>query len=402
VSPELLRRQDEPASQTTNTSPMVSVFLSDNAFRITDCCGGIEIERAREQVFRFGRTSSNVDSALGVYGIGLKRAVFKIGKQIIIESRTLTGGFTVQINVDEWSADDGHWQFPISIAAPASSQDSAGTTIMINDLNPEVVMRIRNPTLLRRLSDAISSTYALFLQHFLTIELNETPVRPRSLPIASSDELPPARKELRSDPDEVVVELFAGLAVRSNREWNAEQAGWYVLCNGRVVVAADKTELTGWGLAGPQYVSKYRGFVGIAFFFSRNPGALPWTTTKRGLNQESLVYQVARREMTQVARPVLTFLNNMYPSEPAEEVQERRLADNLRPVDLRTLAAKPETNFSAPASAGRKKKTSVSVQYTAEKADIERIKNKVGHPDWSAGAVGRFTFERYLKVEFSE
>jgi hypothetical protein len=169
---------------------MVSVFLSDNAFRITDCCGGIEIERAREQVFRFGRTSSNVDSALGVYGIGLKRAVFKIGKQIIIESRTLTGGFTVQINVDEWSADDGHWQFPISIAAPASSQDSAGTTIMINDLNPEVVMRIRNPTLLRRLSDAISSTYALFLQHFLTIELNETPVRPRSLPIASSDELP--------------------------------------------------------------------------------------------------------------------------------------------------------------------------------------------------------------------
>jgi hypothetical protein len=106
--------------------------------------------------------------------------------------------------------------------------------------------------------------------------------------------------------------------------------------------------------------------------------------------------------MTQVARPVLTFLNNMYPSEPAEEVQERRLADNLRPVDLRTLAAKPETNFSAPASAGRKKKTSVSVQYTAEKADIERIKNKVGHPDWSAGAVGRFTFERYLKVEFSE
>ena len=71
-------------------------------------------------------------------------------------------------------------------------------------------------------------------------------------------------------------------------------------------------------------------------------------------------------------------------------------------MDLQALTAKPEANFSAPAILARKRKTTVSVQYSAEKADIERIKNKVGHPEWSAGAVGKFTFDRYLRVEFSE
>lgn len=407
VSPELVRKQETRPIPAHNGGelPTVTISITEHEFTITDRCGGIELERARKEVFRLGRVNPEIESALGVYGIGLKRAVFKIGKNISIESRTLESGFKVTIDVPNWSANDGDWTFPLEVTAAASSQDEAGTTITIRDLNPEVRMRIAAGTLLIRLAGAISSTYTLFLQHFLAIDLNGTRIKPQKLPIATSTELEPLTRKFIVDG--VTVELFAGLAVRVDQEWEAEKAGWYVLCNGRVVLAADKSERTGWGQPGPQYVSKYRGFIGIAFFFSQDPAVLPWTTTKRDLNEESIVYQTTRKEMAQLARPVLTFLNRMYPSDPAPEIQERKLADGLQPVPLHILAEKAETAnprkvFSTAPSLRHAKRTTVSVQYRAEKADIERIKNKIGHPDWGAGSVGRYTFERYMKVEFSE
>ena len=44
----------------------------------------------------------------------------------------------------------------------------------------------------------------------------------------------------------------------------------------------------------------------------------------------------------------------------------------------------------------------MNVQYKAEKADIDRIKTKLGQPKWGAGSVGRYTFEYYLKAELPE
>ena len=40
----------------------------------------------------------------------------------------------------------------------------------------------------------------------------------------------------------VTARIYAGLG-RSN----PTDAGWYVICNGRLVLAADKSEKTGWG-----------------------------------------------------------------------------------------------------------------------------------------------------------
>lgn len=49
------------------------------------------------------------------------------------------------------------------------------------------------------------------------------------------------------------------------------------------------------------------------------PRRLPWTTTKQGVVLESSIYQTALREMRLQARPVLTFLNNLYPSDVEPE-----------------------------------------------------------------------------------
>jgi hypothetical protein len=220
------------------------------------------------------------------------------------------------------------------------------------------------------------------------------------LPIGESAEVQPGFKDI--DLDGVKVELVAGLAARHSGRWNIERAGWFVLCNGRVVVSADKTDLTGWGSYGPQFVDKFRGFVGIAFFFSDAPAKLPWTTTKRGLNQEAEVFQLARKEMMLLARPVLSFLGKMYAAEADEETRERQLADDVKPIDIRAVAADTPRAFTVQPSNLRQPRTTVQVQFPAAIADVDRIKKRINQPSMTAGAVGRHALEYFLKMECAE
>lgn len=256
------------------------------------------------------------------------------------------------------------------------------------------------PLLLKAGGRRIASAYALILDKFLTVTINDTRVKPKAIPLGSSSDAQPARDVVEDDG--VRATLIAGLAERSDGEWKVERAGWYVLCNGRVVVFADKTELTGWGDSAPQFVSKFRGFVGIVFFFSKNPELLPWTTTKRGLHRESRVYQVAKARMGVLARPVLSFLNKMYPGGETEEPIEREIADAVKAANIATVVKNAPRSFVI-----RTRETSlgprfVSVQYKAKSSDIERAKRNLRKSAWSAGRVGQHALEYFLAKECPE
>src|SRR6185437_16784835 len=72
-------------------------------FSIKDNCGGISNE-VRDSEFRLGRppgdkTDENLPT-VGTYGIGMKRAAFKIGYDTRIQSHTDRSGFSVHISRD--------------------------------------------------------------------------------------------------------------------------------------------------------------------------------------------------------------------------------------------------------------------------------------------------------------
>jgi hypothetical protein len=404
VSAELLSHPTP--FERTPSRPDIELTVSVDQIVVKDYCGGIDIQHAINHVFRFGRAEGYVPgeaadahkSTLGVYGIGLKRAIFKMGRDITIESNTPEGGFIANIDVTAWSASED-WTIPLSSAPPASHPSNAGTVITVKELTDEVILRVRDGTLMRRLATFIGMTYTLFIEHYLTISLNGVIIEPTPLPLAASADVEPAFERIVKQ--DVEVDIVAGLAARHEGEWLAERAGWYVLCNGRVVVSADKTDLTGWGLGVAQYHSKYRGFVGIAFFFSRTPARLPWTTTKRGLNRESAVFQEARSAMAAAARPVLSFINDMYPSEPGEATHQRELADQLKLVNISAVVNRGTSAFTTLPSI-RPRKSTVTVQFEADRADVDRVKRKLNKPRWGANQVGRHTFLHFLKVECPE
>src|SRR5205807_4780102 len=131
--------------------------------------------------------------------------------------------------------------------------------------------------------------------------------------------------------DGVSCNITAGLASSTGEGFRDRNAGWFIFCNGRAILYADKSTLTGWGGAGllPIFQPKHRPFLGTVFFVSANPEALPWTTTKSSVNEESAVWQAAKRHMVKVARVIIGFLDKRY-TEDGTEITPADLQDASR------------------------------------------------------------------------
>jgi hypothetical protein len=377
---------------------VIEVTYDAKNFKIVDNCGGISVKDAAEEVFRFGHSKKAVVGQLGVYGIGLKRAIFKIGNDITIESKTKDEGFRMHIPVPSWS-NDPNWTLPFEVIAGTGDSNVAGTSISIKDFGVEVTERFKSGTFEGHLTEMIARTYCLFLNRYVVVILNGHKVEPSPIPLGKSEDANVAKEEFEDSG--VKVTLYAGLAARDpTGEWRAIDAGWYVLCNGRLVVTASRTEETGWGAGMPTFVPKYRGFIGLAFFYSTNPLLLPWKTTKQGLNQESLVFQRARTRMATIGRPVLSFLDKMYSSQEIEHEAQRQVAAGIKPLDVRDLTAKPQVTFKTIVKPPGE--ITVRVQYSAKQSELNRVKKSLGKNTWPATRIGRYTFDHYLKTECPE
>ena len=404
ISANLLLPSTPANGHDKNSLPLIDVTLKEKMFKIVDKCGRISRESALNEVFNFGHSKDGVTGQLGAYGIGLKRAIFKIGNSFEMISKTPKEGFKTKIKISEWSRKDEDitdWTIPITYINGASSKSAAGTSITIRELRPEVEMRLREGSFEGLLYSRIAQTYSLFLQRHVRVKLNGKDIEPKRIPIGISDEVEPAKEELEEQFKDGLVKviIIAGLAARGpNQDWPLEPAGWYILCNGRVVVAANKEDLTGWGVGLPSFHYKFRGFVGLVFFQSKNPLMLPWTTTKRGLNRESPIYQKARNKMVALARPVITFINRMYPSEAPEERQERQIAQRTIAADIRDIVLKPTTTFKITPQKKAPPKTTVWIKYQAEVEDVEKIKKCIRQYTWSASKIGEHTFEHFLST----
>ena len=85
-----------------------------------------------------------------------------------------------------------------------------------------------------------------------------------------------------------------------------------------------------------------------------------------------------------------------------EEVPERKIVDQLDLVEIKNLRSEPTTSFRTSVAKPARRKSTVTVQYKAEKADIEKVKKKINKPSYAAGSVGKYTFEHFIKTECAE
>src|SRR5262249_16590676 len=139
----------------------------------------------------------------------------------------------------------------------------------------------------------------------------------------------------------VLVKIYAGVAPASERNRNLDDdraeafqreqdAGWYIFCNNRLLIAADRTALTGWGNGLPVYHPQYRQFRGYAYLDSENSQLLPWNTTKTGVDTDSRVWRRVFPDILQAGQEVTQMLNRLKNERTAgDTAQEQPLSRAL-------------------------------------------------------------------------
>lgn len=276
----------------------VDINFDSTQFNIKDNCGGIKLSDAIDYAFHFGRkphSPTDVKGGIGLYGIGMKRAIFKIGKYCEVVSHASDASYKVIINVPAWEA-QGTWDFDYEDTAPIADK---GTNVLITNLNDGIAQMLGDPGFENELLKDIARDYAFFILQGLHIEVCGSIVPSYKFQLVNSEQVVPAVEAY--DDDGVSVRILVGLVDElpndipdELRPTEVERYGWFVICNERVVLAADKSERTVWGdddfkVWHPQY----NGFAGFVFFSSEDQSKLPWTTTKRELDASSPLYRRA-------------------------------------------------------------------------------------------------------------
>jgi hypothetical protein len=358
----------------------VNIRVAADCFSIADNCGGIPLEIARKYAFKFGRAEgfAATTHSVGQFGIGMKRALFKIGDQFEVISTEPKAHFEIRVNIKEWLDDKVNWDFPIEALqekrfAPAKT----GTTLKIGLLAQGVGDRFKQNTFVSELRQDIRAKQQQAMQRGLQITLNDEVIITNEWKLKQSDHILPSFKRfddtLKVD-SLLITRIYAGV-----NESDRQRAGWYVFCNGRCILEADQERTTGWnevsegGVAVPKYHGQFARFRGYVFLDADDASILPWNTTKTGLDQESAAYRRLKPRLIEATRPVIDFLNKLDAEKDMEESDRvlTRAVEAAAPVPLERLPERAAFQFTAPAKKGPQMST---ISYKKPKADADRLK----------------------------
>ncbi len=311
-----------------------NIEFNADSFTISDNCGGIP-SNLMEYAFRLGRPPERQDApgSVGVYGIGMKRAIFKIGRDCLISTQNADHKFEVTIDPD-WIKDEVNWNIPLKQTARSGEQN--GTVIYITHLYENISSQFNseNKFFTEELERLISTHYAFIIEKGFRVTINGIDIIPKPTEIlfhvGEGEGIKPYIFQAKMDDVEVYLAVGFTIPIPSTADiendhednrYRSIDAGWTVLCNDRAVVYRDRTELTGWGEAGvPSYHTQFIAISGIVEFKSSNPGSLPTTTTKRGIDSSSRLYLQVKNKMREGMALFISYTNKWKGS--AEETKK--------------------------------------------------------------------------------
>src|SRR4030042_6125727 len=286
----------------------------DDYFVIEDNCGGIPVDVARNYAFRFGRTENAEANkhSVGVFGIGMKRALFRIGKVFNVGSISNNSSFNMEVKVDEWKRDPENWTFSFQNYEedrPEHPEEARGTIVTVTNLFPDVRDTFGRKLEITKLLEELQREHLYSIAQGLQITINNTLLEAPELSLLASKDFKTAYWE--SDDGLVKVQMYAGIS-----EQEKTNGGWYIFCNKRLVLGPDHTKVTGWGAHEPavipEYHSQFYRFRGYVFLDADDPLLLPWNTTKTGMDLDSPAYRAILQKMIVLMRSVLDFLDQLH------------------------------------------------------------------------------------------
>ncbi len=300
----------------------VSLKITDKQFSIQDNCGGIPREVANKFAFRFGREidddRDSDEETIGMYGVGMKRALFKMGLDSLVSTRFKDDSYQVAIpsswlKSKDWSA------LPIKSHQGSDKLGYQGTKITVDNLHAFVVREFETESFLDDLRKSISEHFTYFLQRGLTVNLNGIAIKPAYVEVLTSENTstPASPYVYEETVDGVLIRVVVGVNSRIRKDEDEDEeghsakstSGWSVFCNNRAVVVGDYSRLT-WNPKLPRYHDQYNIITGIVEFKSTDANKLPVSTTKRDLDANSDLWWAAQEKMYEGMRMFIDYTNS--------------------------------------------------------------------------------------------
>ena len=395
---------------------VINITINSSEFVIDDNCGGFSLETAQKYAFRFGRPEEapNDQNTIGRFGIGMKRSLFKMGKEFQVETQTEVDHFKIDVDVAQWSkqqqvmtdttgktisVDD--WNFNYQLIEGRNAQN--GTIIKVTNLHDEVRELFKNETFLNDLVNDIQKQLNFSLLKGLIITLNGRQLCGKQITMLISEEVKPYYAEGNILDGKIKYRIVAGLGEIGT----PKDSGWYIYCNNRLVVNADTSSLTGWGTSGiPKWHVDHVMFRGVLFLDAIDTINLPLTTTKKGIDATSEVYQLVLPLMRNAMIQVLDFLKKIPAMKDSANEYRAMLCETLNTID--TVAMKGSDTFKdvrmkcffAPQLDIDKiaqKRQSVRIAYDANKELADSAKKHAQLASFKD--LGLLTFNYYIQLE---
>lgn len=394
----------------------IEIILTKDEFIVKDNCGGFSLDTAKKYAFRFGRPDDAppTEGSIGRFGIGMKRSLFKMGNYFEVETKTETDHFQVSVDVKTWKTktktvrqgednieiDDWDFQFENLTAenAQKSNLSEPGTYIKVSNLFPQVGDLYQNNTFQNQLKEDIEKLLNFSIEKKIKIKLNGKVLKSKNIYIFSEISKPYVYE---GNKDGVTFRVIAGLGEIGD----PSKSGWYIYCNDRLVVEADRSELTGW-VSPKKWHIDHVMFRGIVFLDSAETIKLPLTTTKKGIDATSEIYKIVLVYMKEAMNNILPFLKEITKLGSDANEYRKSISEQESKVTVVEMKVSSEINtqqrrFVPPPDSiehiNKSKHEEVRISYSVPKKKFE-IAMEASNSK-STKELGEYTFNYYLKME---
>jgi|SRR5579871_19039 len=320
----------------------IALTLGGTGLKIKDNAGGISVKQLQSDVLRFGKRMGH-DHGIGAYGVGLNRAIFKLGRTTQIVTDTGRERSTLTLKTEDYLKDADEWAVT---ARQLPSSGKEGTTIDITRPPEDIAHQFADKTWVDVQREEIGHIYGRFIAKGLLIEVNSIPAKNLEIPMRENGPYEIEEKLYRTD-DGVLIYIKFGQhrdhRFRKEKDYDADrnrgltdQFGWNILCNDRAILTCDTTDKTGWD----DYHSEYYGFVGYVNFVSAEPSKLPWNTTKSDIDLNNPAYRMALGGMRTFVRKWKSICDRRKREAPPKPIPPKKSAKSETPVPRRKSKAK--------------------------------------------------------------
>lgn len=278
---------------------------------IEDNCIGMDTNVIERSAFYTGMRS-NHKYGIGYYGLGLKRALLKVGSKYGMITSNGEHVYKAVFDKNTFSSDDEH----ALIAKKYSSKEKHKTIFIVNELHSNIKSQISDKEWLTNAINELSIRYSIFLRKGLEITIVNSQKNHKDT-LAITPSVPELRIDgvMRDINDElnessVKCDFYVGVhrEYKFPGEWGHDQKlnekltksyGIYYICNDRVIVSASTENRHGFIT---QWHPEYGGFICLAYITGENPKDLPWNTAKTELKVNSSLFLSIRKKIEPLAK----------------------------------------------------------------------------------------------------